>query len=105
MEQVRLKPFPSSCVALVTKGSGSKRGPCPPQKSPSKGVIAKRQMAKGNRQKNMTRVKCYGNEKKGHYSQDYPEPSNVYLSPRTFKMRVCFHVFVANSLPQWIVDT
>jgi len=53
----------------------------------------------------MTHMKCFNCEKKGQFAQDYPKPAKVLVSTKTPELYVCFHSFVANSLPQWSVDT
>jgi len=50
-------------------------------------------------------VKCYNYGKKEHYARDYPEPSKVPFPTKIPYVTVCSHAFVANSVPQWIVDT
>jgi len=67
--------------------------------------MAKKQKAKANGVKSIARVKCYNCGKKGHYAWDCPEPSKVPFPTKTPNVNVCFHAFVTNSLPQWIVDT
>jgi len=67
--------------------------------------MAKKQKAKGNGDKSITRVKCYNCGRKGHYAQDCPKPSKVPFPTNTPDVNVRSHIFVANSLPQWIVDT
>ena len=44
-------------------------------------------------------------EKKGHFARDCSEPPKVPLSSHTPTLFVCSHALVANSLPNWIVDT
>jgi len=103
-------------VALVAKGNKpkgkrpfrgkqAKKGQCAPQNSQREKGIAKKQKAKGNEDKNIARVKCYNYGKKEHYARDYPEPSKVPFPTKIPYVNVCSHACVANSLPQWIVDT
>ena len=115
MEDERQKSLVPLSVAFVAKGSKpkgkrpfcvkqAKKGPRAPENSrPGKG-IAKKQKAQGNGEKKIACVKCYNCGKKGYYARDYPEPSKVPFPARTPDINVCSHVFVANSLPQWIVD-
>ena len=46
-------------------------------------------------------MKCYNCGRKGHYVRDIPK---VLLPTKILDINVCSHAFVANSLPQWIVD-
>jgi len=61
-------------------------------------------MAKGNKEKNIARVKYYNCGKKGHFAQSYPEPTKVPSPTKTSEIYLYSHAFVDNSLPQWIVD-
>ena len=116
MEEEHLKLYTTPSVAFVAKGSGPKgrkryrgekpkKGPYPPQNSRSNDSTGKKHKAKGNRGKDMARVKCYKCEKKSHFARDCPEPANIPTSTKTPKLYVCSHAFVANSLSQWIVHT
>lgn len=116
MEEERLKQYAPSSMAFVAKGSGPrnrkpyrgkkpKKGPRPPQNSRSNAGTAKKHKTKGNGAKDMARMKCYNCGKKGHFAQDCPEPAKVPTSTNNPELYVCSHAFVANSLPQWIVDT
>ena len=91
MEEERLKTFSSSSVAVVAEGNlprGNKNNwgrqykkmPHSYQKSRSKTSIGKKQKAKGNGEKNTTRVKRYNCGKKNHYAHDYFEPPKRHLS-------------------------
>ena len=77
----------------------------PYQKNGPKSGAAKKQKVKGNGDKNIARVKCYNCAKKGHFARDCPEPPRVPLSSHTPELYVCSYALVANSLPNWIVDT
>jgi len=103
--------FPSGSGPKGTpKGSRPYRGNKPKksrhlsQNSCSKGCFAKKHMAKCNGAKDTTSAKCYNCEKKGHFGWDCLKPTKVLLSTKTHELYVCFHAFIANSRPQWIVD-
>ena len=51
------------------------------------------------------KVKCFNCQKKGHFARDYTKPKKVTNSLTFSNIRVCSHVLVAHSLPDWIVDT
>jgi len=115
MEKGCTKAYAPTNVACVAKGSGpthngpyhgkkSKKGPRPPQNSCSKGRFSQRHKAKGSREENITRVKCYNCGKKRHVAQDCPELAKVLLSCKTPELCVCFHAPIPNSLPHWIID-
>ena len=116
MEEERLKQYAPSSMAFVAKGSGPKgrkpycgkkpkKGHRPPQNSRSNAGTAKKHKAKGNGAKDIARVKGYNCGKKGQFAWDCPKPAKVPTSIKTPELYVCSHAFVANSLPQWIVDT
>lgn len=116
MEEEHLKVYAPSSMAFVAKGLGPKgrkpyrgkkpkKGPHPPHNSRSNAGTAKKHKSKGNGAKDMARVKRYNSGKKGHFARDCPEPAKVPTSTKTPELYVCSHAFVANSLPQWIVDT
>ena len=113
MEDDRQKSLAPPSVALVAKGGKSKgKGPfCGKQANKGQHArqssragkgMAKKQKAKANGDKSITRVKCYNCGRKGHYAQDCPEPSKVHFPTKTPDVSVCSY---QNSLPQWIVDT
>ena len=115
MEDEHQKSLVPLCVAFVSKesklkgkkpfrGKQAKKGPHAPQNSRPRNGIAKKQKANGNRDKNIAFVKCYNCDKRAHYSQDCFEPSKVFPT-KTPDIYVCSHAFVANCLPQWVVDT
>ena len=87
------------------RGKNPRKGPHSPQSSHSKVGSVKKQKAKGTGSKDMARVKCYNCGKKGHFPRDCPKLVELPLLPKTPKLYVCSHAFVANSVPQWIVDT
>jgi len=68
-------------------------------------VIAKKQKAKGNGEKNIAHVKCYNCVKKCHYTRDCPEPQKVLFSTLSSQLYVCSYALVDNMIPNWIVDT
>ena len=115
MEEEHLKVYAPSTMAFVSKGNGPKgnriyharkpkKCPRPPQNSCSKGRFSQRHKAKGSREENITRVKCYNCGKKRHVAQDCPELAKVLLSCKTPELCVCFHAPIPNSLPHWIID-
>ena len=57
----------------------------------------------------MARVTCYNYRKKGHYARDCPKPTQVpsssFPTDQLCELLVCSHAFVANSFPNWIVDS
>ena len=115
MEDERQKSIAPPSVALGAKGGKSKgkrpfrgkqakKGQHAPQSSrPGRGMV-KKQKAKANGDKSIARVKCHNCGRKGHHARDFPEPCKVPFPTKTPDVYVCSHVFVANSLPQWIVD-
>jgi len=116
IEDERQKSLAPPSVALVAKGGKpkgkrpfrgkqAKRGQHVPQNSRPGKSIAKKQKVKSNGDKSIARVKCYNCGRKGHYTQDCPEPSKVPFPTKTPDVNVYSYAFVANSLPQWIVDT
>jgi len=115
IQEERLKLYAPYSVAFVTKGLGPKgrkpyhgkkpkKGPCPSQNSRSNAGNAKKHKAKGNGANDIARVKCYNCGKRGYFARDCPEPAKVPASIKTPELYVCSHAFVANYLPQWIVD-
>ena len=114
MEDERKKSLAPLNMALISKeskgkrpfhGKQAKKGPCTPQNSRPRKGTAKKQKAKGNGDKNISSVNCYNCGRKGHYAWDCPEPSKVPFLTKIPDVNVCSHAFVANSLPQWLVDT
>jgi len=79
MEEERLKLYALPRAAFVAKGLGPKgrklyhgkkpkKGPRPPQNSHSNDRTARKHKTKGNKAKNVARVKCYNYGKKGHFA-------------------------------------
>ena len=50
------------------------------------------------------KVKCFNCHKKGHFARDCTKPKKVTNSRTFSNIRVCSHVFISHSLPDWIVD-
>jgi len=88
------------------RGKKPKKGPRHPQNSRSNAGNAKKHKAKGKGAKDIARVKYYNYGKKGHFAWDCPEPAKIPTSTKTPELLyVCFYAFVANSLPQWNINT
>jgi len=119
LEDEFLKACAPPPAALVTRARrpkenkfkrGKKKSLHPSKKLGPKGGIAKKQpKAKGKVEKIMSRVTCYNCRKKGHYARDCPEPtqvpSSLFPTDQLCELLVCSHAFVANSFPNWIVDS
>jgi len=91
-------------ASLRVKGSFVANRSSPLNSQLKKG-IAKKQKAKGNGNNNIARMKCYNCDKKGNYIRNCPKPSKAPFPTKNHDIYVCSLTFVANSLPQWIVDT
>jgi len=118
MEKERLKTFSSSNTALVAKENRPisnknrsrqyKKTPSPYQKNGPKSSTAKKHKTKGNGEKNIARVKCYNcgkKLKKDHFAWDCLEPPKVPFFSYTLELYVCSNALIANSLPNWIINT
>jgi len=119
LEDERLKAYAPPPVVLVARAGrpkgnkfkgGKKKSLHPSKKLGPKGGIAMKQpKAKGEVKKNMARVTCYNYRKKGHYARDCPEPTQVpsssFPTDQLCELLVCSHAFVANSFPNWIVES
>ncbi|KAL0322196.1 UNVERIFIED_CONTAM: hypothetical protein Scaly_2516000 [Sesamum calycinum] len=65
----------------------------------------KHRRGKKGGKKNMAKAKCYNCQKMGHFARECTEPKKVRPNPSSPSSFVCSHVFVANSLLGWIIDT
>ena len=71
---------------------------------PKEGKIAKRQ--KGKRvKKDKAKLKCYNCGKKGHFTHECTKLKKVFILNNSAITYVCTHVFVAHTIPGWIVDS
>ena len=67
--------------------------------APKKNVKRRRGKKRGT-----NKVKCFNDQKKGHFAHDCTEPKKVTNSLTFSNICVCSHVLVAHSLSGWIVD-
>ena len=80
------------------RGKKLKKGSHPSQNARPKGVMPRRiRLSTGA--KDIACMKCCDYRKKGHFAQDCLEPAKVPISNKTPELYICFHAFVANSLP------
>ncbi|KAH9618858.1 hypothetical protein KSS87_009464, partial [Heliosperma pusillum] len=113
MEVERQKALSPStpAVALAVQGtSKNNKGKKPKGRRPNqtpgpRGGVQKQHKAKGRKETNVARVKCYNCGKKGHFARDCSEPKKVPFLIHSHELFVCSHALVANSLPNWIVDS
>ena len=70
---------------------------------PKEGKIAKCQKGKSAK-KDKEKIKCYNFGKKVHFTRKCTEPKKVSFLNNSTITYVCTHVFVAHSIPRWIVD-
>ena len=55
--------------------------------------------------KDKSKLKCYNCEKVGHFAHECTEAKNISTKYNSLSTYVCAHIFVAHSIPKWIVHT
>ncbi|KAK2976693.1 hypothetical protein RJ640_013949 [Escallonia rubra] len=72
--------------------------------APKEGKMKKRKRGKRGGKKDLSKVKYFNCQQKGHFARDCTEPKNV-LSESLSQLYVSSYVMVAHSQPVWFVDT